>query len=211
MWGVYCALSNCLNLFRFRVSAYFAHGSHKPTQGWKVSFWGSVRGKISVNIKMHDFVGNILQNKFYACCYILLSRTRPKRRCTLICTLTLICGAALGVTGAETSLLLIALNSSHPTLQIGITLQSIVEFYIIITSMNLILRLSSWLSIHQWNHLNLFFSSCLSTESRSMLPKLSLIMEFLGNVFTNFIFEKLLSHEARRVTANSNNQTQLFK
>jgi len=44
-----------------------------------------------------------------------------------------------------------------------------------------------------------------------MLPKLSLIMEFLGNVFTNFIFEKLLSHEARRVTANSNNQTQLFK
>jgi len=49
-------------------------------------------------------------------------------------------------------------------------------------------------------------------ESRSMLP-LSLVMEFLGNVF-NFIFEKLLSHEARvtgRVTATSNNQTQLFK
>jgi len=32
-------------------------------------------------------------------------------------------------------------------------------------------------------------------------------MEFLGNVFTNFIFEKLLSHEVlvtRRVTATSN-------
>jgi len=35
-------------------------------------------------------------------------------------------------------------------------------------------------------------------------------MEFLGNVFSNFFFEKLLSHEAPvtgRVTAISNNQT----
>jgi len=31
---------------------------------------------------MNNFPGNILQNKFYACCYILLSR---KRRCTPIC------------------------------------------------------------------------------------------------------------------------------
>jgi len=39
-------------------------------------------------------------------------------------------------------------------------------------------------------------------------------MEFLGNVFTTFIFEKLFSHEALvtgRVTPTSNNQTQLFK
>jgi len=39
-------------------------------------------------------------------------------------------------------------------------------------------------------------------------------MEFLGNVFTNFIFEKFFSHKAvvtGRVTATSNNQTQLFK
>jgi len=39
-------------------------------------------------------------------------------------------------------------------------------------------------------------------------------MESLGNVFSNFIFEKLLSHEAlviARVTATSNNKTQLFK
>jgi len=34
---------------------------------------------------MNDFVRNILQNKFYACCYILLSSTRPKCRCTPIC------------------------------------------------------------------------------------------------------------------------------
>jgi len=60
----------------------------------------SLRGKFGVNIKMNDFVGNILQNKFYACCYILLSDARPKRQCTPIC------GAALGATGAETSLLL---------------------------------------------------------------------------------------------------------
>jgi len=47
-----------------------------------------------------------------------------------------------------------------------------------------------------------------------MLPNLSLVMEFLRNIFTNFIFEKLLSHEAvvtGRVTATSNNQTQVFK
>jgi len=29
-----------------------------------------------------------------------------------------------------------------------------------------------------------------------MLPNLSLVMEFLGIVFNNFKFEKLLSHEA---------------
>jgi len=37
-----------------------------------------------------------------------------------------------------------------------------------------------------------------------MLPNLSLVMDFLGNVFNNFIFEKFLSHEALvtgRVTA----------
>jgi len=40
-----------------------------------------------------------------------------------------------------------------------------------------------------------------------MLPNLSLVMEFLGNVFANFISEKFLSHEALvtgRVTATSN-------
>jgi len=47
-----------------------------------------------------------------------------------------------------------------------------------------------------------------------MFPNLSLVMDFLGNVFTTFIFEKLLSHEALvtgKVTATTNNQTQLFK
>ena len=45
-----------------------------------------------------------------------------------------------------------------------------------------------------------------------MLPNLSLVVKF--RVFTNFLFEKRLSHEALvtgRVTASSNNQTQLFK
>jgi len=39
-------------------------------------------------------------------------------------------------------------------------------------------------------------------------------MEFLGNAFTDFIFEKLLSHKALvtgSATATSNNQTRLFK
>jgi len=31
---------------------------------------------------MNDFISNILQNKFYACCIILLSGTRPKLKCT---------------------------------------------------------------------------------------------------------------------------------
>ena len=47
-----------------------------------------------------------------------------------------------------------------------------------------------------------------------MLPNLSPVMDFLGNVFTNFIFEKLFSHEAPMtggVTTTSNNQTQIFK
>jgi len=70
--------------------------------------------------------------------------------------------------------------------------------------------------MHQGNHLNLFFSKSLSIESRSMLSNLSLVMEFLENVFINFIFEKIISHEALvtgRVTATttSNNQTQPFK
>jgi len=54
----------------------------------------------------------------------------------------------------------------------------------------------------------------LSIQSKSVLPNRSLVMKFLRNVFTNFTFEKLLSHEAlvtRRVAATSNTQTQLFK
>jgi len=47
-----------------------------------------------------------------------------------------------------------------------------------------------------------------------MLPTLSLVIEFLGNVFTNFVFEKLPLHEALvtgKVTATSYNPMQLFK
>jgi len=54
----------------------------------------------------------------------------------------------------------------------------------------------------------------LDTPLRSSLPNLSLVMEFLGNFFSNFIFEKLHSNETLvtgRVAATSNNQTQLFK
>jgi len=53
---------------------------------------------------MNDFVGNILQSKFYVCCYTLLSGTRPKRRCTR--TYLGHGYATLGGTSAETSLLL---------------------------------------------------------------------------------------------------------
>jgi len=54
---------------------------------------------------MNDFVGNVLQNKFCACCYILPSGTLPKIDAHIPT-----CGAAmlLGATSAETSLLLTA-------------------------------------------------------------------------------------------------------
>jgi len=38
------------------------------------------------------------------------------------------------------------------------------------------------------------YSLLVDTALRSMLPNLSLVMEFLGNLYINFIFEKLLSH-----------------
>jgi len=38
-----------------------------------------------VNIEMNNFVGNFLQSKLYAGCYILLSSTRLKLRCTPVC------------------------------------------------------------------------------------------------------------------------------
>jgi len=47
-----------------------------------------------------------------------------------------------------------------------------------------------------------------------MLSNLSLVMEFLRNIFTNFIFEELLLHEALVrgiITVTNNNQTQVFK
>jgi len=37
-----------------------------------------------VKLEMNDFVGYILQSKFYVYCYVLLSGTRPKRRYTHI-------------------------------------------------------------------------------------------------------------------------------
>ena len=52
------------------------------------------------------------------------------------------------------------------------------------------------------------YSLLVNTALRSMLPYLSVVIEFLGNVFTNLIFFKLLSHETLvtgRVTATSNN------
>ena len=65
-----------------------------------------------MNIKMNDFVGNILQSQFYACCYILLSGTRPKCRYTHLFTALL--WYFRGATGAEISLLLTSWNSLHP-------------------------------------------------------------------------------------------------
>jgi len=48
-----------------------------------------------------------------------------------------------------------------------------------------------------------------------MSPNISLVMELLGTfVFTNFIFEKILAHEALvtgGITATSNTETQLCK
>jgi len=101
VWELYCSLSICLNLFWFRVSAYFTYEKTviNPRRVEKSAF--EDQSEFSVNNKMNDFVGNILQNKFHPYCYILLSGTR---RCTLSVALLWY----LGATGVETSLLLTA-------------------------------------------------------------------------------------------------------
>jgi len=51
-------------------------------------------------------------------------------------------------------------------------------------------------------------------KKRNFLNQKIFAFIFAGNFFSNFIFEKLLSHEALvmgRVTATCNNQMQLFK
>jgi len=57
-----------------------------------------------VNIEMNSFVGNILQSTFLACCYILLSGTRPKSQSTY--TYLRRGYATLGTAGAESPLLI---------------------------------------------------------------------------------------------------------
>ena len=85
------------------------------------------------------------------------------------------------------------------------------NFISLSTQCNLILRLSCRLSNSTISSKSIFSTRILSIES---VYQCFQSMEFLGNVFIYFIFEKLLSYEAvvkGRVTATSNNQTQLFK
>ena len=83
VWELYCSLSICLNLFWFRGSACLAYGETVINQRrFKSQLLGIIQKKIQCEFKMNNFVGDILQNKFYAYCYILLSGTR---RCTPIC------------------------------------------------------------------------------------------------------------------------------
>jgi len=79
-----------------------------------------------VNIKMNDFLGKILQNRFYTCCYILLSGTRPKRRCTPVsgAAMLLRCNWCRNLAAVNCILHLIVLTLS--TLQMGITLVIVV-------------------------------------------------------------------------------------
>jgi len=92
-------------------------------------------------------------------------------------------------------------------------MQTALEFYIIINS---ILRFANSILRLPRNHKSIFSPRFLFIESKSILPNLSLVMKFLGHVFTNSIFEILLSHEALvtesvTATTTSNNQTQPFK
>jgi len=59
-----------------------------------------------VDIKIKNFVGNILQSKIYACYYISLSGTRPKHECTQ--TYLWRCCATSCATGSKTKLFLTA-------------------------------------------------------------------------------------------------------
>jgi len=75
-----------------------------------------------VNIEMNYFVWNILQHKFYACYYILLSGTRPKRRFTPICSAAMLlrCNWCWNLAAVNCILHWIVLNLSK--LQMDITL-----------------------------------------------------------------------------------------
>jgi len=64
-----------------------------------------IRGKFSANFETNNFVGNILQNKFYTCCYIFLYQVHALNADAHL-SAALLCN--LGATGAETSLLLTA-------------------------------------------------------------------------------------------------------
>ena len=58
VWELYWSLSVCLNLLRFRVSACFDwQDSHISTQGWKVRFWGSLRGNSVWILKWTNLLG----------------------------------------------------------------------------------------------------------------------------------------------------------
>ena len=74
VWEIYCSLSICRNLFWFRGSACFAYEKTIINQSWveKSAFEDQSEENFSVNIKMNDFVGNILQISFtptVASCY----------------------------------------------------------------------------------------------------------------------------------------------
>jgi len=89
---------------------------------------------------------------------------------------------------------------------IQISAQSTPEFHININSM--LLNPSIIMSAVKFFNQIISTFQVVPTESRAMLLNFSLVMEFLINVFTNFIFEKLLSDETLvtpRVTAIRNN------
>jgi len=73
--------ASCITVAANKMSInYLWSRCHKLTHGFKSQVLRISQRKFSV--KNNNFVGNILQIKFYTCCFILLSGTRPKRRYT---------------------------------------------------------------------------------------------------------------------------------
>ena len=103
VWELYSSLSICLNLFKFRVGACFAFGKTLINQ--------CTVEKTTFEDQSEE--NQCLQNKCYACCYILLSGTRPKCRCTSICDAAMLLQVQL-VPKPHCYLLRTALNSPHP-------------------------------------------------------------------------------------------------
>jgi len=76
VWESHCSLSICVILFRVRACLAYSKTVTNQRRVENSAFEDHSRGNFSVDIKMNNFVGNILQNKFYACCYILLYQVR---------------------------------------------------------------------------------------------------------------------------------------
>ena len=124
VWELYFVLSIRLNLVRCRVQCVFRlwQDSHKSTQGWKVSFWGSVRGNSVRILKWTNLLGIFFKMIFTpavtSCYRVHALNADAHLPATLLCYFR--CKWCRTLAAVNCTLHWIVLTL--PTLQMGITL-----------------------------------------------------------------------------------------